>query len=652
MGLSSALNTAYTGLAVSTLRTNVAANNIANASTDGYVRRSLDVTSIALDGFGAGVRAEGVSLATNPALTADRREADAAAGGAQVLAEGTEVLARLIGDPSDPGAMTERYTRLETSLRALAEDPGKSFLQTDVLNSAEFVLDGFHDMQRDVLDLREDADRQIAELIHDANLVLEQIATLNELIRKTNSINGDIGEMKAERGRLIDQITETFPVRVYENDFGAVLLTTETGHTLVGDAGYNEIQFTQANVIDPTSDLASGDLSGITIAGIDLTPPASTALTDGRLYSLFQLRDVTTVEFQGQIDGLAQDLINRFEDVDVTAEGLFIDAGNNDGAPGTAGRIAVNAAVDPDQSGLLTRLRDGIGATAVGETGNNQHAQRLLEAMTDTRAYATNIAGNVFVSSADGAITSGATLYTAATTVADQTGLTPVYSLTDDAGGTFVIDATTGAVTLAPAQTLTAGVDYKVTIQALAGHNAVLHTSTSAGAGITHTLTNDAGGLFEIDAATGEVSLVAGQTIDFETATSFNIQITSTDGVTPVVQNVTLTAEQIRTATGVTVETETVAISTDNTVGPVGRYDAHDLVSALTSILSTNSVNAAQESTLRTTYRDLLETQEISETGVNLDFELGQLNEIQTAYAANARVVQVIDELMQILMEI
>jgi flagellar hook-associated protein 1 FlgK len=47
------------------------------------------------------------------------------------------------------------------------------------------------------------------------------------------------------------------------------------------------------------------------------------------------------------------------------------------------------------------------------------------------------------------------------------------------------------------------------------------------------------------------------------------------------------------------------------------------------------------------TFRDLLEDQILNESGVNLDEELSNLIVVQTAYAASARVVNVVDELFQ-----
>ena len=58
---------------------------------------------------------------------------------------------------------------------------------------------------------------------------------------------------------------------------------------------------------------------------------------------------------------------------------------------------------------------------------------------------------------------------------------------------------------------------------------------------VSYALTAGNDGLFEIDAQTGEISLAAGQSLDYETATSHELEITATAGGEQVTQDLTLT---------------------------------------------------------------------------------------------------------------
>jgi len=145
------------------------------------------------------------------------------------------------------------------------------------------------------------------------------------------------------------------------------------------------------------------------------------------------------------------------------------------------------------------------------------------------------------------------------------------YSLLDDAGGRFKIDATTGVVTVADASKLNfeSAASHQITVQvsdgtanasnsftiavtnvavaAPADTNAAANTiseaavngevisgltivATEPNGGVTYSLVDDAGGRFAINAATGVVTVVDASLLDFEAAPSHVITVRATDG--------------------------------------------------------------------------------------------------------------------------
>ena len=90
------------------------------------------------------------------------------------------------------------------------------------------------------------------------------------------------------------------------------------------------------------------------------------------------MRDSIVPEFDAEIDRYANDLIERFRDLmpatwlDGAGDGLFVDGGTG-GTTGLAGRIEINAAVDPGAGGAVWRLRDGLAAADAGRGGQRRH---------------------------------------------------------------------------------------------------------------------------------------------------------------------------------------------------------------------------------------------------------------------------------------
>ena len=107
----------------------------------------------------------------------------------------------------------------------------------------------------------------------------------------------------------------------------------------------------------------------------------------GSLGALFEVRDRIVPEFDAEIDRYANDLIERFRDLmpatalDAAGDGLFVD-GNPGPLTGLAGRIEINAAVDPGEpGGAVWRLRDGLSAAAPGTRATATILQALADAM-------------------------------------------------------------------------------------------------------------------------------------------------------------------------------------------------------------------------------------------------------------------------------
>jgi flagellar hook-associated protein 1 FlgK len=126
--------------------------------------------------------------------------------------------------------------------------------------------------------------------------------------------------------------------------------------------------------------LSSGGLVGISVDGVPIAADGLGKLAGGSLGAAFVARDDTLVAAQQKLDHAAAHLIQRMQggSVDPTLgpmdAGLFTDAGqplDPLNTTGLAGRIEVNAAVDPARNGDTRRLRDGLNAPAPGAAGDS-----------------------------------------------------------------------------------------------------------------------------------------------------------------------------------------------------------------------------------------------------------------------------------------
>lgn len=397
MTITNAMANATTGLSAAGKRADIVSNNIANASTPGYSRREVAVSELILNGGGAGVSVDGVTRAQDAALTREKRNAAGVEARDQAIASAWKDLDQALGGPDDSFSLFNQYQGLETALRNLGDTPESLAGQATTLDAAKSLASSFNQLAKKTQTAREAADATIARDVEQVNANLKQIEKLNASISKGVVSGADVSALEDQRKSLIDQISAMIPVREVPRSDGAVdIMTNEGVFLLAGTA--RAIQFTQTGAISPDLSLSAGTLSGLSVDGVDITPGGggAQAAQQGAIAGQFAIRDQVLPDFQAKIDGLAGDLISRFDGIDSTLApgepGLFTDAGaqyNPANIVGISGRIAVNAAVDPDRGGALWRLRDGLGAVAPGPTGNADFVRTMLDSMTALNAAPT-----------------------------------------------------------------------------------------------------------------------------------------------------------------------------------------------------------------------------------------------------------------------
>lgn len=389
MSISGSLSNALSGLSTVSKAADVASTNVANATTDGYARRELQTSSR----IGGGVQADALIRSVDKALLADRRTADADTQGAETRAKFYQNVQLSLGEPGSGYSLSDQISRVEAELLAAAARPesevGLQRVLTEVARLATQIVDASDQVQS----LRGRADAQIATDIETLNSSLAQIETLNYDIRRMAAGGGSAAGLLDARQNLIDQVSEIVPVREIDRGNGILALMTTNG-TLLLDGSAPTLEFTPVNVMTPHLSYAAGTLSGITLDGEAINLDRNNhPLSGGRLGANLDIRDSHAPEVQEQLDGLARNLMERFEDLGtdpslaagdpglLTDNGLALDISQE---VGLAGRLAVNALADPEQGGEIWRLRDGLGAAVEGDAGQAVGLQRLASALSSS----------------------------------------------------------------------------------------------------------------------------------------------------------------------------------------------------------------------------------------------------------------------------
>ncbi len=394
MSISGAMHAALSGLSTTARGAEVVSTNIANAQTEGYGRREMQVAVRELGATSQGVRVAGIIRHSDPVAISDRRLATAGSGARTVTSDFLKRIETVVGTPDSDTSINARIAAFERALIEATSRPDSEARLASVAQTAKSLATQIGIAAAEVQSQRAVADDNIADDVERLNKALAQVADLNTKILANVGTGRDASGLMDQRQQVIDSIDEIVPLREVPREGGKIALFT-TGGAVLLDGTAAQLSFTPVGVITPDMTLASAALSGITINGQAIpTAHEGGLLSGGSLTAHFALRDELAPQMQQKLDAIARDLVERFADpaLDATRApgdaGLFTDFGNAfDPADeeGLAQRLRLNHAADPTNGGALWRLRAGLGATTQGELGNAALLNDLATALTNQR---------------------------------------------------------------------------------------------------------------------------------------------------------------------------------------------------------------------------------------------------------------------------
>jgi flagellar hook-associated protein 1 FlgK len=239
------------------------------------------------------------------------------------------------------------------------------------------------------------ADIDLADTVEKVNELLKQFKTVNDDIVRGTQVGRDVTDQLDTRDQLVSALAEQFGLRTVIRESNDMALVLENGTTLF-DKSARSVTFVPTGAYDASVTGNAVFVDGMPVTGTSAIIPLST----GRIAGLAQIRDVTAVQYQRQLDEVARGLIDTFSENDPASvgpqlAGLFTNGALNTipaigaASVGLAGRIKVNSLVDPAQGGVADRLRDGI-AYVFNTGGGSSYTTRLNQMITEmsaTRAF-------------------------------------------------------------------------------------------------------------------------------------------------------------------------------------------------------------------------------------------------------------------------
>ncbi|MFT6659967.1 flagellar hook-associated protein FlgK [Maritalea sp.] len=615
MGLSVTLSNALAGMDMNQRGLTVVSRNVANAGTPGYHRQSLSLVED--NGVNSvNVRVAKVQRAYVQALETQTHRETAKMGEMAVKAGFMDQIDQLLGKPGSINSLDTQLSNLKASLQSLTTSPEDFVARSQVVDRAQSMAETLNFLSRSTQTMRVEAESQISVSVAEVNQYLSSLADINQDLTDTSRGDDTRISVLDERDRLILKVSELVDVKVDYRGDGSVALHTRSGVGLL-DGKASQFQFQTAGNLAATalydadpSQSGVGLLTVATPSGLAIDVVAHGVLNTGRISSLLDQRDNVLVTLQDQLDEIASGLAQAMSTIETA--GTAVSSGGSDGFDADLANMQVG-------NSFIVKYVEGGTAKTVNVVRVDDASKLPMDSV-----------------SANGIRTIGLDF---------SGGIGPVATALNAALGAAITVSNPAGTTLrilddgAPNTTDISSINVQHTVTADQGAGVAISLFTDNGGG---SYTNSLDGVQQKLGFAGRIAVNQSIVADNSLLVKQTATTSIGDATRPNYLIDQLANMQFMGSTSSDLDTGLFKVS-----GNVENLVKQSLNFQGNIIASTKQAYASQGVVMET-----LAMRAEEAYGVDIDEEMAMLLQLQNAYSANARVVSIAKELVEILMQI
>lgn len=348
------LSIGSSGLRAAQAQLDITSQNIANATTAGYVRRSVTQTDLAGVAIGStygvvsqwGVRVSGVTRNVDSLAQSEVRRTGSDAARADTLVTGLTS----VSDAVDTSGVYASITAFQSSLSKLTSSPADSSLRANVLSAADTMAQSFNTAHTALVSAQSNFQLAATDGVSQVNTLATNLAKLNLTIAGSTDPSSQ-ASLLDQRDTMLQQLSQY-------GDITTTIAANGTVNVQMGGAsGPMLVTGTTANTMAMSQD-STGAIS-YTLGSTALT------LSGGSLAGTQQAM-AASISASNSLDGIANSLMTTVNDAQANGAAL-------DGTTGQAMFSGTGA------GGITVTLTSGsqIAAAASGSSANSSDQTNL-----------------------------------------------------------------------------------------------------------------------------------------------------------------------------------------------------------------------------------------------------------------------------------
>lgn len=317
MGLSATLATASKSLELFSAGMQVAGQNVANASTPGYIRESLNISTNSpyRQGdliLGTGASAQGVQQQVDRFLETRIHTANADAESSRTRTAVYGELENAIGELGD-GDLSSHLNDFLASIHEVVNQPELATSRRIAVTQGEQLAGNIRTLRSRIDRVRSSLNAQVDSLVAEANTQIDRIAELNEQITRLEaggSGTGTAGALRTQRYRAMNRLSEIMPVQFRERENSSIDAFTTSDYLILSG---------QTQHLETTTE---SDRDAV-VRNVHLsTTKSELPAGGGELRGVIDGRDAVLGDFVDQLDAYTASLVFEFNRIHSSGEGL------------------------------------------------------------------------------------------------------------------------------------------------------------------------------------------------------------------------------------------------------------------------------------------------------------------------------------------
>jgi flagellar hook-associated protein 1 FlgK len=362
---------------------NVTSQNIANASTTGYSREqaelvtspSIPVPSLNSSGtvgqFGTGVDVQTVTRARDQFLDTQYRQQNTLLGESQQQSAALSQVETVFGAVSSTTGLNSDLNNFWQAWDTLSQEPENLPERTSVVETATTLADDINNTQSQLTTLQGNLNTGIGNDVSAVNNDIQQIAGLNNSIQAATVAGLSPNDLLDTRDNLLDDLSTYVNAKTVINPDNTATLSI---------GGATVVEGSTATPLVATTDSSGNYQVGVSL-GNGQSDTIQWSTLGGALYGLQQARDVGVQGYQDQLNQLTSTVAGAVNSLHETGYGL-------DGTTGIPFFVNGSDASNPEDSNNITAANIAVNPDIVNDPQEIAAASGVTQSTTTTQGVA------------------------------------------------------------------------------------------------------------------------------------------------------------------------------------------------------------------------------------------------------------------------